>query len=231
MSAETTINAMFYEASSYIGDVSQWDTSSVTDTRWMFASATFLNGNVSRWDMSGARDMNWMFYEASSYNGDFSHWDTSGMRNMEGMFQGATTFNHDINFSCRILNKLRAYLTKKLRRPPSNYWKCSHCRVRGLRKHDERARTFYATTHPEAFEWILYSGSGGVRIGRQTGIFFYAAAAWARMVDFRAHIKQSPDRRSFLNYDKAVHHLGCDPLCPPSDSEAHHKVATGGVLR
>ena len=48
------------------------DLSSVTDMSWMFNGASSFNGDISEWDVSGVTDMSGMFAYATSFNGDIS---------------------------------------------------------------------------------------------------------------------------------------------------------------
>ena len=68
-------------AAATYGDISEWDTSAVTDmsgTAWNvgFFPSTF-DGDVSAWDTSAVTTMAFMFYNADAFNGDVSAWDTS----------------------------------------------------------------------------------------------------------------------------------------------------------
>ena len=65
---------MFQNASSFNGDLSAWDVSSVTDISAMFQWATNFNGDLSAWDVSNVTNMSYMFNYARSFNGDFSEW-------------------------------------------------------------------------------------------------------------------------------------------------------------
>ena len=65
---------MFQGATSFNGDLSAWNTSSVTDMWSMFNGATSFNGDLSAWDVSSVTDMDWMFYGATSFNQDLCAW-------------------------------------------------------------------------------------------------------------------------------------------------------------
>ena len=96
-SSVTDMSWMFLGATSFNGDLSDWDTSSVADMSEMFRGATSFNGDLSSWDVSSVTNMYRMFYEASSFNGDVSRWDVSSVTNMAGMFARATSFNGDVS--------------------------------------------------------------------------------------------------------------------------------------
>merc|ERR1719201_698670 len=61
------MNYMFYKASSFSGDISQWDVSRVTNMKYMFYSASSFNADISKWDVSRVTYMNHMFAFASSF--------------------------------------------------------------------------------------------------------------------------------------------------------------------
>merc|ERR1711970_576152 len=54
----------------------------------MFFQASSFNGDLSKWDVSKVTDMSGMFYQASSFNGDLSKWDVSRVGSKLGMFHG-----------------------------------------------------------------------------------------------------------------------------------------------
>ena len=85
-SSVTNMGNMF-SSSTFNQDISDWDVSSVTNMRGMFSDSTF-SGDISQWDVSSVTDMREMFL-GSSFNGDISQWDVSGVTNMGIMFSGS----------------------------------------------------------------------------------------------------------------------------------------------
>merc|ERR1719269_369579 len=61
------MEAMFVSASSFNGDLSKWDVSSVITMFGMFYGASSFNGDLSKWDVSSVTTMRYMFYRASSF--------------------------------------------------------------------------------------------------------------------------------------------------------------------
>ena len=92
----TSMNSMFYNASSFNGDISRWNTSKVQNMNSMFYGATIFNGYIGAWDTSNVQNMNSMFLNASIFNSDISRWNTSKVSDMYGIFAGARNFNQPI---------------------------------------------------------------------------------------------------------------------------------------
>ena len=99
LSGVTNMNSMFRGATSFNGNLSDWDTSSVKDMSAMFANTSF-NQDISDWDTSSVKDMSAMFAN-TSFNQDINTsgdaWNTSSVTDMSAMFDGATSFNGDIS--------------------------------------------------------------------------------------------------------------------------------------
>jgi surface protein len=75
------MDLMFYHARAFNGDVSKWDTSSVTEMFYMFYDAVAFCGDVSGWNTSNVADMSQMFSGATAFCGDVSKWDMSSVNN------------------------------------------------------------------------------------------------------------------------------------------------------
>ncbi len=99
----TNMRDMFYNATSFNHDISDWDVSNVTDMSGMFFNTAF-NQDIGGWDVSKVTDMgssqaisgkNGMF-QGSDFNQDISEWKVSNVTNMRHMFAG-TPFNQDIS--------------------------------------------------------------------------------------------------------------------------------------
>ena len=88
---------MFYEASSFNSDISNWEVGRVTNMFQMFFDASSFNSDILNWDVSSVTTMVGMFEHASSFNSDISNWDVSSVTDMEDMFYQASSFNSDIS--------------------------------------------------------------------------------------------------------------------------------------
>ncbi|MFY0690217.1 MAG: BspA family leucine-rich repeat surface protein, partial [Cyclobacteriaceae bacterium] len=90
---------MFYYASSFNQPLDSWDVSSVWSgsARYMFSHASSFNQDLSSWDISGLSTLGGMFKFATSFNGNIENWDVSNVTSMNGVFDGATSFNRDIS--------------------------------------------------------------------------------------------------------------------------------------
>mgnify|MGYP000163751997 CR=1 FL=1 len=90
----TDMSLLFLQESDFNGDISQWDTSNVTNMRYMFWSSKF-NGDISKWNTSNVLSLGWTFSECA-FNGDISRWDVSNVRDMRFMFYNSY-FNGDVS--------------------------------------------------------------------------------------------------------------------------------------
>ena len=77
---------MFFSASAFNHDLSQWDTSRITEMMYMFVLTTDFNQNISKWDTSSVTDMNHMFANSASFNQNVAQWDISNVIDMSSMF-------------------------------------------------------------------------------------------------------------------------------------------------
>jgi surface protein len=96
LSNVTNMNSMFRDATSFNGDISDWNVSNVTNMGFMFYQATSFNQPLSSWDVSSVTDMGLMFSFITSFNQPLSGWNVSNVTTMTGMFAGTSSFNQDI---------------------------------------------------------------------------------------------------------------------------------------
>lgn len=89
--------AMFYGASSFKGNTSDWRLPNAINMANMFNSASSFNGDLSNLGASKATNLGSMFYRASSFNGNISNWDVSKSTSFSLMFAGASKFNQNIS--------------------------------------------------------------------------------------------------------------------------------------
>lgn len=69
----------------------------VTNLAHTFANATSFNGDISNWDVSGVTNMTATFAGATSFNGDITNWDVSGVTMMQNTFSNAIAFDQDLS--------------------------------------------------------------------------------------------------------------------------------------
>jgi len=79
------------------GEISNWDTSNVTDMSRMFYDASSFNQPLNKWNVSNVTDMESMFHWATSFNQPLNDWNMSYVGNMSFMFCNASSFNQPLN--------------------------------------------------------------------------------------------------------------------------------------
>ncbi len=122
LSQATSLNKMFYGATSFNQSINHWDVSNINDMSYMFEGATSFNQPLNNWDVSNVTNMWGMFTRASSFNQPLDNWnvssvefmiemfvraeafdqpieswDVSNVRGMRAMFSGANSFNQALN--------------------------------------------------------------------------------------------------------------------------------------
>ena len=83
-----------------LGNISDWDTSNITDMSYLFEYAEGgekFNDDISRWNVSNVTNMDSMFNDAQAFNQNIGGWNVSKVTNMELMFGNAYDFDQPIN--------------------------------------------------------------------------------------------------------------------------------------
>lgn len=86
-----------FSSTSFNGDITHWDTQSVTNMAVMFIYNSAFNQPIGDWNTSSLINASNMFTFASSFNQPLDNWDMSNATDFSSMFYGATNFNQNIN--------------------------------------------------------------------------------------------------------------------------------------
>jgi surface protein len=97
LSGVFSTTAMFFGATSFNGNLNNWDVSNVRFLSFMFAGAASFNGEISDWNVSNVRSMLQMFSGAASFNQPLNQWNTGSVTDIRYMFDGAIAFNQPLN--------------------------------------------------------------------------------------------------------------------------------------
>jgi prepilin-type N-terminal cleavage/methylation domain-containing protein len=102
----TDLDQLFYGAYAFNQPLN-WDTSNVTTMWQTFIFATSFNQPLSAWDTSKVTRMMQMFMAASSFNQDIGGWKTGSVvtNGLVDMFNGATVFNQNLTSWCVTANQ------------------------------------------------------------------------------------------------------------------------------
>ena len=88
-SGVTDLSNLFYGAADFNEDISAWDTSSVTSLRNTFRDAAAFDVDLNNWDVSKVTDMAYAFKDAKNFHEPLSTWDTSSVTTLYETSVGA----------------------------------------------------------------------------------------------------------------------------------------------
>lgn len=90
--------SMFKGCKSFNGDVSGFNTSSVTDMNMMFYDATSFEGTgIENWNVMNVKRFDRMFTSASGFNGTIQNWNPTHAMTFSSMLEDATSFSQDLS--------------------------------------------------------------------------------------------------------------------------------------
>lgn len=94
----TSVNMqyMFYRASTFNRDISEWNMTKVTNTGFMFNGATIFNQPLANWErigstLSGVTNMSTMFSGATAFQQYIGNWNISNVSNFTNFMSTKTT--------------------------------------------------------------------------------------------------------------------------------------------
>lgn len=88
---------MFWGATEFNGNITDWDTSNVTNMKGMFRDTVTFNCDIGSWVVSSVENMSLMFRDTEAFDQDIGSWDVRNVTDMNGMFESAEEFNQDIS--------------------------------------------------------------------------------------------------------------------------------------
>lgn len=94
VSRVTDMSQLFADHKKFNGNISNWNTSKVTNMSKMFAKSQF-NKDIGQWNVSKVTNMRGMF-KSSKFNGNIGNWNTSKVTNMSNIFANSQ-FTKDIS--------------------------------------------------------------------------------------------------------------------------------------
>ena len=97
MGACQNMKNMFFGASEFDQDISNWDVVDVTDMSQMFRDAAAYDQILNTWITTSLVTANGLFHGATLFNQDLGNWNTSLVITMADMFHDASTFDKDIS--------------------------------------------------------------------------------------------------------------------------------------
>lgn len=97
LSSVTSMQMMFFGASSFNSSIDHWDVSNVTNMSFVFTAASSFNQPLNSWDVSSVTTMSSMFSSAPAFNQPLDNWTTTSLTNTSFMFSNADAFNQPIN--------------------------------------------------------------------------------------------------------------------------------------
>jgi len=93
----TDMSATFYGCTNFNGDITGWDTSSVTTMFAMLTGDQNINKDIGNWNVGNCENFREMFQGATAFNQDLSSWNTSSATTMEEMFRACTNYNQPMS--------------------------------------------------------------------------------------------------------------------------------------
>ena len=100
LSVCTTLRWMFRNCTAYTGgDLTGWDVSNITSLEGAFLFCPNFNANVSNWDTSNVSDNDDFLnlFRGTKFNGDISNWNVTNVINMSEFARLTSTFVSDIS--------------------------------------------------------------------------------------------------------------------------------------
>jgi surface protein len=121
---DTSLFKCFYNCVNFNSNISNWNTSNVTNMSHMFSMTPAFNQPLTNFDTSNVTDMTHMFFGARTFNQQLTNFNTLKVINMSHMFYVALAFNQSLsNFNTSNVTDMSAmfYFAQSFNQPLTNF--------------------------------------------------------------------------------------------------------------
>lgn len=96
LSQAESLAGMFQGARVFNQDISNWDTSNITNMERMFQGAISFNQDIDSWNTESVTTMKEMFRDTESFDQELKNWNTANVQDMSLMFYQAKAFDQNL---------------------------------------------------------------------------------------------------------------------------------------
>jgi hypothetical protein len=93
----TNMDGLFVNKIRFSEPLNDWNVSNVTSMKHMFFFCFDFNQPLDKWSVGRVTNMTGMFHSTLKFNQPISTWNTSSVEDMNGMFSFAMEFNQPLN--------------------------------------------------------------------------------------------------------------------------------------
>lgn len=96
-SSVTGLNAMCSNSNNISGDLSNWNLINVLDSFGIFYDSDNFNANISNWNLENLASFQMFFSDTNNFSGDLSNWNTNSLNNLDSIFSNSNNFSGNLS--------------------------------------------------------------------------------------------------------------------------------------